>query len=176
MRKAKRKATRPKKARGTADPAKELSKDVLIPGQKVSMDHFIVSTPSRRYNSRGREALDQMIKGGVVFMDHTNRYGFVEPVVNFTAGEALHAKRSFEANLTSMGVTAVNYHTDNGVFTAAEYQDEIAKMGQKMTFSGVGAYHQNAEAERAIGTVMGITTMMMLHAKMRWPKEVSTKL
>ena len=56
------------------------------------MDHFIVSTPGRRYNSRGREALDQMFKGGVVFMDHASGYVFVEPVVNFTAGEALHAK------------------------------------------------------------------------------------
>ena len=45
-----------------------------------------------------------------------------------------------------------------------------------MTLSGVGAHHQNAVAERAIGTVMRIARTTMPHAKMHWPKEVTTKL
>jgi hypothetical protein len=45
-----------------------------------------------------------------------------------------------------------------------------------MTVSGVGAHHQNAVAERAIGTVVNIARTMMLHAKMRWPKAVKTLL
>jgi hypothetical protein len=32
---------------------KLLSKDILIPGQRVSMDHFIVSTPGRLFTSKG---------------------------------------------------------------------------------------------------------------------------
>jgi hypothetical protein len=47
---------------------KLLSKEVLIPGQKVSMDHFIVSSPGRLFSSRGREASDKMYKGGVIFV------------------------------------------------------------------------------------------------------------
>ena len=120
--------------------------------------------------------MDKKFKGGVIFVDHASGYVFVEPVVNFTAGEALRAKQTFESELTLMGITVVNYHTDNGVFTAAEYQDEIAKMDQTMTLSGVGAHHQNVVAQHAIGTVMGIARTMMLHAKMHWPKEVSTAL
>ena len=46
-----------------------------------------------------------------------------------------------------MGITVINYHTDNGVFTAAEYQDELAKLGQGMTLSGVVAHYQNAVTE-----------------------------
>jgi len=101
---------------------------------------------------------------------------FVVPVVNFTAGEAIRAKRAFEREMSSMGVTVVNFHTDNGVFTASEFQDELAKMEQGLSLSGVGAHHQNAVAEREIGTVFNMARTMMLHAKLRWPKAVSSKL
>ena len=175
--KAKRKPSkRHKYDKETPEPIKQLSKEVLIPGQKVSMDHFIVSTPGRLFSSRGSDPFDRAYKGGVIFVDHATGFVFVELVVNFTAGEALRAKREFEREMSSMGVTVLNYHTDNGVFTAAEFQDELAQLGQDMTFSGVGAHHQNAVAERAIGTITAMARTMMLHAKIRWPKAVSTKL
>jgi hypothetical protein len=155
---------------------KLLSKEVLIPGQKVSMDHFIVSSPGRLFSSRGREASDKMYKGGVIFVDHASGYVHIEPVVNFTAGKALRAKRAFEREMLSMGVTVLNYHTDNGVFTAQAYQDELAKLNQQLSLSGVGAHHQNAMAERMIGVTVAMARTMMLHAKMRWPNQVSTKL
>ena len=56
------------------------------------MDHFLVSTPGHRYNSQDNEQMDKKFKGGVIFVDHASGYVFVEPVVNFTAGEALRAK------------------------------------------------------------------------------------
>ena len=173
----KRRATRTgKHSKETPEPMKVLSKDVLIPGQRVSMDHFIVSTPGRLFNSRGSEAHDRMFKGGVIFVDHATGFVFVAPVVNFTAGEAIRAKREFEAEMASKGVTVISYHTDNGVFTAAAFQDELSKLEQGLSLSGVGAHHQNAVAERAIGTVTGIARTIMLHAKIRWPKQVTTKL
>ncbi len=103
-----------------------MSEEVLIPGQKVSMDHFIVSTPGRLFSSRGSEPLDRLCKGGVIFKDHATGFVFVEPVVNFSAGEAIRAKKTFEREMSSMGVTVLNYHTDNGVFTAVAFQDELA--------------------------------------------------
>ena len=140
------------------------------------MDHFIVSTPGRLFSSRGRDRDDRMYKGGVIFVDQYSGYVHVVPVVNFTAGEAIRAKREFEAELESMGVTVTHYHSDNGVFTAAEFQDELVRVGQVLTLSGVGAHHQNGMAERSIGTVVSMTRTMMLHAKLRWPQAVSTKL
>ena len=179
--KAKRKASRPKRLKQDDLPSikleeKVLSKDNLIPGQKVSMDHFIVSTPGRLFTSRGRESHDRMFKGGVIFVDHASGFVHVEPVVNFTAGEALRAKREFESEMFQLGITVLSYHSDNGVFTAAEFQDQLAQSAQKLTLSGVGAHHQNAMAERAIGTTVSMARTMMLHAKIRWPKGISTKL
>ena len=177
--KAKRRPTRKKTDRSSSSPTdqdKLLSKEVLIPGQKVSMDHFIVSTPGRLFSSRGSEPTSKMYKGGVIFKDHASNFVFAEPVVNFTAGEAIRAKRAFEREMHSMGVTVLNYHTDNGVFTASQFQDELAGMEQGMTLSGVGAHHQNAVAEREIGILFNLARAQMLHAKLRWPKAVSATL
>ena len=177
--KAKRKSHRKKTDKESPtvhQPEKVLSKEVLIPGQRVSMDHFIVSTPGRLFSSRGSEPTHRMCRGGVIFKDHASGFVFVEPVVNFTAGEAIRAKRAFEKEMSSMGVTVVHCHTDNGVFTAAEFQDELNKSEQGLTLSGVGAHHQNAVAEREIGVVFNLARTMMLHAKLRWPKCVSAKL
>jgi lactate dehydrogenase-like 2-hydroxyacid dehydrogenase len=58
--------------------------------------------------------------------------------------------------MASMGVVALHYHMDNEVFTTAEFQVELAKLNQGLSLSGVGAHHQNAVAERAIGTVVSL--------------------
>ena len=89
--KAKRRSSRPKTVKAKQwdapkPPEKLLSKDTLFPGQKVSMDHFVVSTPGRLWNSRGSESHDRMFKGGVIFVDHASGFVFAVPVVNFTAG------------------------------------------------------------------------------------------
>jgi hypothetical protein len=174
---AKRKPTRTsKREKDSPSHEKELSKEILISGQKVPMDHFIVSTPGRSCNFRWSNSHDKMFKGGVIFVDHASVYLFVVPVVNFTAGEAIRAKREFEQEMASMGVVALHQPTGNGVFTSAEFQDELVKMNQGLPLSGAGVHHQNAVAERAIGTVVSLTRTMMLHSKMRWSKEVSTKL
>ena len=172
--KAKRRPTRSKTTKEVTE--KALSKETLIPGQKVSMDHFIVTTPGRLWETRGSEALDRRYKGGVIFIDHASGYIYHVPVVNFTAAEALRAKREFEQNMNLMGITILNYHSDNGVFTAQEFQDEIIRMEQNLTLSGVGAHHQNAEAERAIGTLATMTRTMMLHARLRWTPMVTPEL
>jgi hypothetical protein len=151
---------------------KELSKEILIPGQKVSIDHFI----GRAYNSRGSDSHDKMFKGGVIFVDLASAYVCVVPVVNFTAGEAIRAKREFEQEMVSMGVVTLHYHTDDGEFTSAEFQDELAKLNQGLSLSAVGAHHENVMAERTIGTVVSLARTMMLHSTMRWPQGMSTKL
>ena len=155
---------------------KVLSKEALIPGQKVSMDHFIVTTPGRLWETRGSESHDRWYKGGVIFVDHASGYIFHMPVVNFTASEALRAKREFEQHMHSMGITILNYHSDNGVFTAREFQEEISKMEQNLTLSGVGTHHQNAQAERAIGVLSAMMRTLMIHARLRWSKMITPEL
>ncbi len=172
--KAKRKSTG---AKLTVDrQPKALSKDVLIPGQKVSMDHFSVSTKGRLYSGYGGTNDDEKFKGGVIFVDHASGYVYVVHVLNFTAGEALRAKLEFESVMANHGITVVNYHTDNGTFTAQEFSKQIDQSYQSMTLSGPGAHHQNAVAERAIGTIISHARTTMLHAKLRWPKAISPDL
>lgn len=172
--KAKRKSTG---AKLTVDrQQKVLSKDVLIPGQKVSMDHFSVSTKGRLYSGFGGTKDDEKYKGGVIFVDHASGFVYVVHVLNFTAGEALRAKLEFESVMANYGITVVQYHTDNGTFTAQEFSQKIDSNFQTMTFSGPGAHHQNAVAERAIGSIISLARTTMLHAKLRWPKAISSDL
>jgi hypothetical protein len=72
---------------------KLLSKDMLFPGQNLLIDHFIVTTLGMLFQSRGGKSHDSMFKGGAIFVDHTSGFVNVVPVVNFTAGETLRAKR-----------------------------------------------------------------------------------
>eukprot|EP00957_Ditylum_brightwellii_P203463 15334707-Ditylum_brightwellii.AAC.2 len=50
-------------------------------------------------------------------------------------------------------------------------------MGQQPTeMSGVGAHHQNAVAENAIGTVVHSAHTMLLHAVIYWPDQTDLLL
>ena len=59
-------------------------------------------------------------------------------------------------------------HSDNGVFTAEEFREDCKDKSQSESFSGVGAQHQNAEAERAIRTIMTMARQFLLLASLHW--------
>ena len=81
------------------------------------------------------------------------------------AGETIQAKNEFETWLWEEARLQVkHYHSDNGVFNAKMFTDNCKEEGQTQTFSGVGAQHQNAEAERAIQTVVYMARSFMVHA------------
>jgi hypothetical protein len=66
------------------------------------------------------------------------------------------------------GVLAKHYHSDNGVFSSQAYRDDCVAKQQSQSFSGVGAKHQNARAERAIQTISYWARTMMVHAAIHW--------
>ena len=79
------------------------------------------------------------------------------------------AKEVFEEWLKEKSwVEIKHYHSDNGVFTAEEFCEDCKEKNQKQYFSGVGAQHQNAKAERAIQTIMWMACTFMLHVSIRW--------
>lgn len=51
------------------------------------------------------------------------------------------------------GVCVKKYHSDNGVFSSADFKTALEHDGQLITKSGVGAKYQNPVAECAMGTV-----------------------
>ncbi len=78
-------------------------------------------------------------------------------------------KTCFEQWLWDQCVSEVkHYHGDNGIFSAKEYYRDCDKKGQSQSFSGVGAQHQNAHAERAIQTIMYMARTFMVHASLYW--------
>jgi len=93
----------------------------------------------------------------------------VENQITLGAGDTLIAKQTFEDWLRDTAEVEIQHiNSDNGVLTAEEFRDDCKEKSQKQTFSGVGAQHQNAKAERAIQTVMWMARTFMLHVSLHW--------
>jgi len=69
-----------------------------------------------------------------------------------------------------------HYHGDYDIFSAEEYRRNCDEKGQSQSFSGVGAQHQNARAERAIQTIMYMAWTFIVHASLHWTERGSDDL
>ena len=75
------------------------------------------------------------------------------------------------------------YHTDNGIFNASDFMEDLLKKQQDIRFSWSGASYQNGSAERIIKTVVTMAMTMLMHAALRctedtfstdlWPMEIN---
>jgi hypothetical protein len=90
--------------------------------------------------------------------------------------ETLKGKEAFEQYAESHGVTIKHYHADNGRFEDKVFMTSIEKSKQSISFSGVGAHHQNGVAEKRIGDLQRKATALLLHAQRRWPDAISIYL
>ena len=90
--------------------------------------------------------------------------------------ELIATKLKFERILYGRGVAVKSYQADNGIFNAEEFEEEIKKENQGITFSGVGAQHQNDVAERLICTVIERAWTSLTHAAMRNPDNINATL
>ena len=149
----------------------ELKKDHLLPGQMVSVDHYISRAPGRLYHTKGNSNQSDMFSGGCVFIDHTSGYVSIKHQVAINATETVKAKLTFEREAQSQGVVIKGYHTDNGIFNYSEFMEELLKKQQKIRFSGAGASHKNGAAERAIKEVVTMARTMLMHAALRCPED-----
>ena len=86
------------------------------------------------------------------------------------------SKHTLEALAKNEGFTIKAYHSDNGVFAAAEFKQDCERLDQSIDFSGVGAQHQNGVAERNIKTAASWARANMLHLAYHWPQYASLKL
>ncbi len=150
--------------------AHALKTDNLLPGQRISVDHFICSTRGRLLTSAEKTKLDDMYTGGCIFVDHASGYIFVERQVSLNSHETLKAKESFERMCRNTGVTPQEYLADNSkTFTSAEFSRNLAEFQQVIRFAGVGTHQHNGIAERNIRTIKAIARTMMLHSAIHWP-------
>ena len=150
-----------------------ISRDKYKTGDFVSIDQYVVKTPGRLPTGFGGSD-SNMYHGGTIFRDAASKYIHVQNQVSLGAGETVMAKREFEDWLWEEARLLVkHYHSDNGVFTAEMFTDACKEDGQSQSFSGVGAQHQNAEAERAIQTVVYMAREFMIHAALNWGEDGS---
>jgi hypothetical protein len=147
-----------------------LSRNRYGVGDFVSTDQFICKTlgrlPEQGY---GRGSNDRRFQGGTIYNDATSGLIWVENQFSLGANETVMDKARSEQWLWDVTYAEVKHcHGDNGIFSAEEYHQECSDKGQSQSFSGVGAQHQNARAERAIQTIMYMARCFMVHSSLHW--------
>ena len=152
-----------------------LARNILIPGQRVSVDLYQSSTKGRLPFSFGKEKIENKFTGGAIFVDvatkvihHTHQY-------STTSSESLNSKHSFERFCDSFGVTVKEYIGDNNPFHSTEWKNDCQNQNQTRMLSGVGAHHQN-QVERYIQTIMNMSRALMLHFALHWPQAAKPDL
>ena len=63
------------------------------------------------------------------------------------------------------------YCTENGLFNASEFMEELLKNQQKIIFSGAGSPHYNGASYCAIKIVVTMARTTLINAAVRCPEE-----
>ncbi len=141
-----------------------LSWDDFEAGNFVSADQYVVNTLGWPFLGYVREASHNQFHGGTLFHDAATGLIWAENQVSLGAGETLMAKERFEQWLWELAAAETHHlHSDNGIFNAELFVEDCKNKFQTQSFSGVGAHHQNALAERSIQTIMYMTRTLMVH-------------
>ena len=86
--------------------------------------------------------------------------------VAINSTETVKSKLTFESEDKSQGVVIKGYHTDNGIFNASKFMEELLNKHNKIRFSGAGTSPQNRPADRAIKTVVNMESVILMQAWM----------
>ena len=133
------------------DEADVLKAGNLHPGQKVSADHFVCSMKGCLFDSSGKTKEDNMYSEGCIFVDHSSGYAHVEFQCHLNTHETLKAKTNFENCCRDVGAIPQEYLADNGsAFSSQEFAMKLSVFKWVLHFTGVGAHHHKAIAERGI--------------------------
>ena len=152
---------------------KKLKRSHTHRGDCVSADHYMSGVPGRLPHTYGRERHGYTC--GTLFVDHASCKIFNFCQLSTSAVETISNKHKLETMAKHEGFKIKSYHSDNGTFASAAFKQDCDQQGQKYTFSGVGAHHQNGVAERNIQTVACWARASMIHAAMRWPAKAAVK-
>jgi transposase InsO family protein len=147
-----------------------LRKKDIKPGDFVSCDHYGSPIRGRVVSHSGHSSTRHGYEGGCIFVDGASGWIFHHAQKSLAASDTIRSKLLFEREAADVNVKIKEIHSDNGVFQSQEFRDHCANMNQKLTFSAVGAKHQNAIAENVIRTVCNMARACMIHATIRWPE------
>lgn len=145
-----------------------LKRNVVNPGNLVSVDQYQTKLGGRLYTSAGREKEEKKFWGGTIFHNGATPLLFLRHQISLHAGKTLVGKELFERMAEKFGVDVHHYRDDNGVFASQAFRQHCELRGQMVDFSRTGAHHQNACAERSIRTASEFARAMMVHQAIHW--------
>ena len=145
------------------------------PGEVVSVDQMVSQTPGLIAQMSGLLTRDRY-RYCTVFVDHATDYSYVHFQRTASAEETVDGKEAFERKCREMGVSIQHYHADNGIFASNHWKHNCISKHQGLSFSGVGAHHQNGKAENKIRYLQSQARTMLIHANKRWPKAITSNL
>lgn len=67
-----------------------------------------------------------------------------------------------------IGVIIGAIHTNNGVFNSQLFCNHCDGLHQQLSYSGVGAYHQDGVAEHAIQLISNMAHANLIHTSIQW--------
>ena len=155
--------------------AQSVPRKVTRPGQCVSVDQLVSTTPGQVAQLRGRPTTKRY-NVATIFVDHYSDMSFVNIQKTTSDEETIKGKEKFEAYAASCGVNIQHCHADNGIFADNKFRKAIIVAHQTLSFCGVNAHFQNAVAERRIRELQDTARTMLIHATRRWPTAVDTHL
>eukprot|EP00804_Cyclotella_cryptica_P018090 CCRYP_017614-RA/>CCRYP_017614-RA protein AED:0.43 eAED:0.20 QI:0/0/0/1/0/0/2/0/735 len=146
-----------------------LKQDHLHLGDCLSCDHYISPIPGRVVALSGYSSTRHGYVGGTIYVDHASGWIFHSPQQSLNAADTIRGKLLLECEAAKVGIQIKALHTDNGFFNLEEFRQHCDSYRQCLSFSGVGAHHQNGVAECSIQTIANMARASMIHASLRWP-------
>ena len=99
-----------------------------------------------------------------VFVDQATGFSCVHFQKTTNAEETVAGKEPFECQAASMGHKIQHYHADNSIFASKIWRAHCISKHQGLSFTGIGAHHQNGVAENKIRLLQSQARTMLIHA------------
>jgi Reverse transcriptase (RNA-dependent DNA polymerase)/GAG-pre-integrase domain len=164
-----------KRAWRTKGEVSSIRKGATGPGKHVSVDQIESPTPGLIGQIKGIPTKARY-RVATIFVDGFSSLAYIHLQQTTNASETLEAKHQFENYARSFGVNITHYHADNGRFIETVWRDDVRLKGQSISYSGVGAHHQNGIVEKRIRDLQDLSRTSILFAATRWPNAISTNL
>jgi hypothetical protein len=146
----------------------------LQPGNCLSIDQYVSAVQGRLQFTFGCE--HQGYTCGTLFVDHASDKIFnCCQLLNNTA-KTITSKSCLEALANGKTINIKSFHTNNDFFASSAFKKDCTLKKQKLTFSGVGAHHQNRAVKCNIKTISQWARASMLHATHSWPEHANIYL
>jgi len=151
-----------------------LTNQAHAPGKFVSIDHM-VSGSGGHIPFQVSCASNQQYKYCTLWANHYSKFLFGHLQETATSKETILSKETYETFATRFDVQVKHVHSNNGIFTSANFAKHLDICGQHHSLCSISTHWQNGMAERYIGVITSHAWTMLLHAMSAWPEIITTK-